>query len=90
MRDAESKSQPSGVEPSADPNVHVICGIHLVTLPIRGLSIRQARALARRLIPVDDACLAVVNGRIVDEEAIITYQVSYVTFVKPSGVLGAT
>jgi hypothetical protein len=77
-----------------DRDTHnVVCtsGIHRGTFPVGGMSVGRARLVLRQLITIEDEAVAVINGRIVEneEEQIIGEEVTHVAFVKPSAVKGA-
>lgn len=69
-------------------NVLCTSGIHRGSFPIGGMRVRQARDVLRRLITIEDEAVAVINGRVVDEDERIGKDVTHVAFVKPSAVKG--
>lgn len=80
--DATASDQPDS------RNVTVTTGIHRGRFPIGGMQIRQAREVLRRLVPIDDEAVAVVNGRTVSDDEIIAENVTQISFVKPSAIKG--
>src|SRR5215210_923760 len=71
------------------PNgVMVHHGIHRGRFPVAGLSVGEARAALSRLLNLDPASVAVINGRVVGEDETIGADVALVSFVKPSAVKG--
>jgi hypothetical protein len=69
-------------------NVQVIHGVHAHSMPISGMTIRQARAeLEERLNLAPDA-LAVVDGNEADEDTVLTEN-QVLNFVKHAGEKGA-
>jgi hypothetical protein len=75
-------------EPADSRNVTVTTGIHRGRFPIGGMQIRQARNVLRRLVPIDDEAVAVINGRAVSDDEIIAENVTQISFVKPSAIKG--
>ncbi len=68
-------------------NVQVIHGVHAHSLPISGMTVRQARAeLEERLNLAPDA-LAVVDGNEADEDTVLTEN-QVLNFVKHAGEKG--
>lgn len=100
MRNREQKIKPADdatpVSPPAEDtapvtkNVTCSYGIHRGNFPVAGMKVKDARAVLKKLIKVDDGAAAVINGRIVeDEEEIISSEVTMLSFVKPSAVKGS-
>ncbi|NLX99632.1 MAG: hypothetical protein GXY83_26160 [Rhodopirellula sp.] len=83
---AASDAQPE----TESRNVLVTSGIHSGRFPISGLQIRDARSVLAPLVNIDDNAVAVINGRVVEEDEIIAENVTMVAFVKPSAIKGAT
>ena len=79
---------------AADPeindgdNVLVSYGIHRGRFPVGGLTVRQARDMLRRLLRIHPTAVAVINGNRVDEDEVISENVSMLSFVKPSSIKG--
>ena len=86
--DAGGPPQDDVCEPSGDRNPLVSAGIDRGRFPIGGMRVHDARVVLRRLINVDDEAVAVINGRVVDEDEVIGEDVTHVAFVKPSAVKG--
>jgi hypothetical protein len=78
------KSQP----PADTANVAVSYGIHQGRYPIGGMTVRDARQALQRLINIDPAAVAVINGAPVDENEHIVAGVTMLSFVKPSAMKG--
>ena len=69
-------------------NVLVVYGTHQGRFPIGHMTIRDARGVLEKLIRIDPAAVAVVNGVPVDENQVIGQDVTMLTFVKPSSIRG--
>lgn len=80
----ESNTTPT----TAERSVAVQHGIHRGQFPVAGLRIRDARQTLSNLMNIDPQAVAVIDGRIVDEDTVIRDDVSMLSFVKPSAVKG--
>ncbi|NUQ64547.1 MAG: hypothetical protein HUU20_18940 [Pirellulales bacterium] len=69
-------------------NIVVTSGIHRGRFPIGGLRVREARAVLASLMNIDPSAVAVINGRAVGEDEIISENITMVAFVKPSAIKG--
>ena len=69
-------------------NVTVSHGIHRGRFPVGGMSVAAARRILGPLINIDDEAVAVVNGTPVEEDTIISEQITMLSFVKPSSIRG--
>jgi hypothetical protein len=89
-QDTELGGGPHEDQPqTADPgNILVTSGIHRGRFPIGGMRVRAARDVLRRLITIEEEAVAVVNGRVVDDDEVISENVTHVAFVKPSAIKG--
>jgi hypothetical protein len=87
--DAGGSPEQDEPQPIDTANVLVTSGIHRGRFPIGGLPVRQARRVLRQLITIDDEAVAVIGGRVVDEDEVISDQVTHLAFVKPSAIKGA-
>src|SRR5439155_26477026 len=63
-------------------------GIHRGHFPITGMRVSEARRTLARLLNLDPAAVAVINGQVVAEDTTIGEDVSLLSFVKPSAVKG--
>ncbi len=72
----------------ASSNITCSYGIHRGKFPIVGMKVKDARIVLKKLIKVDDKAAAVINGAAVDEDTVITSEVTMLSFVKPSAVKG--
>jgi hypothetical protein len=70
-------------------SVLVNYGIHRGSFPIAGMRLRDAREVLGRLMNIDPAAVAVVNGTpILDDQTVIGDDVRVLHFVKPSSIKG--
>ena len=69
-------------------NITCSYGIHRGSFPIAGMKGKDARAVLKKLIKVDDKAAMVINGEVFDENEVISESVKMVSFVKPSAVKG--
>lgn len=69
-------------------NVVVSHGIHRGRFPVGSMSVAEARQLLAPLINIDATAVAVINGTPVQEDTIISEQVTMLSFVKPSSIRG--
>jgi hypothetical protein len=76
--------------PAALPerSVMVHHGIHRGRFPVAGMRVADARQALTRLLNIDPAAVAVINGRTVGEDEVIGEDVSLLSFVKASAVKG--
>jgi hypothetical protein len=74
--------------PAVERSVIVQHGIHRGHFPVAGLRVRDARHTLTNLMNIDSQAMAVIDGRIVDEDTVIGEDVSMLSFVKPSAVKG--
>ena len=65
-------------------NVTVSCGIHGGRYPIGGMRIKDARSVLSKLINITSDAVPVIIGRAIDEDEIISDDVSMLSFVKTS------
>jgi hypothetical protein len=70
------------------PNVLVTYGIHRGRYPVAGMRVCDARRVLQNLINIDPEALPVINGLPVDEEEVISEEVTMVSFVKHSSMKG--
>jgi hypothetical protein len=75
--------------PLDNTNVAVSYGIHHGRYPIGGMRVRDARQALQKLINIDPTAVEVVNGAPVDDNQLISADVTMLAFVKPSAVKGA-
>jgi hypothetical protein len=81
---------PDDDQPVVDTgNVLVTSGIHRGRFPIGGMPVGQARDVLRRLITIEDEAVAVINGRVVDDDEVIAQNITHIAFVKPSAIKGS-
>ena len=69
-------------------NVDVIHGVYAHSLPLAGMTVRQARAEVEQRMNIDPDAMAVVDGREVDEDTVLA-QGQVLNFVKHAGEKGA-
>jgi len=72
-----------------DGNVDVIHGVYAHSLPLAGMTVRQARAEVEQRMNIDPDAMAVVDGREVDEDTVLA-QGQVLNFVKHAGEKGRT
>ncbi len=73
----------------AGTGVEVIHGVHSHTLPLVGMTVRQAREELSERMHIDPDALAVVNGEEVSQEAdFVLARRQILNFVKPAGERG--
>ncbi len=100
MKKHEPLTKPSdGTDPVAAPeettsavidkNITCSYGIHRGKFPIGGMKVKDARIVLKKLMKVDDAAAAVINGNVVNEDETISSECTMLSFVKPSAVKGA-
>lgn len=70
-------------------NVVVSYGIHRGRYPIVGMRVREARQVLQKLINIDPSAVPVIAGFPVDEEQVISEDISMLSFVKPSAMKGS-
>ncbi len=70
-------------------NVTCSYGIHRGNFPVAGMKVRDARAILKKLIKVDPAAIAVINGEEVAEDETISAETTLLSFVKPSAKKGS-
>jgi len=92
---SETPAAPAaGPAPGAAPrgtverSVLVQHGIHTGHFPVAGLRVREVRQTLGPLLNIDPQAVAVINGQVVDEEAVVKDEVALLSFVKPSAVKG--
>jgi hypothetical protein len=68
-------------------NVDVIHGVYAHSLPLAGMTVRQARAEVEQRMNIDPDAMAVVDGREVGEDTILA-QGQVLNFVKHAGEKG--
>lgn len=74
---------------SAEKMLLCMHGVHHDQYPVRGLTVREARALLTPLQNVDPQAIAVINGEEVSEDTVIDLDAECLTFVKQAAVKGA-
>ncbi len=76
---------------AAEASVEVIHGVHSHTLPLVGMTVRQARVELSERMHIDPDALAVVDGEEVSQEAdFVLAGKQILNFVKPAGERGHT
>ncbi len=74
---------------AAGTGVEVIHGVHSHTLPLVGMTVRQAREELSERMHIDPDALAVVDGEEVSQEAdFVLARRQILNFVKPAGERG--
>ncbi len=74
---------------AAGASVEVIHGVHSHTLPLAGMTVRQAREELSERMHIDPDALAVVDGEEVSQEAdFVLAGRQILNFVKPAGERG--
>jgi hypothetical protein len=68
--------------------VEVIHGVYAHSLPLAGMTVRQARAELEQRMNIDPDAMAVVDGHEADEDTILA-QGQVLNFVKHAGEKGA-
>jgi len=68
-------------------NVDVIHGVYAHSLPLAGMTVRQARAEVEQRMNIDPEAMAVVNGREVDGDTVLE-EGQVLNFVKHAGEKG--
>jgi hypothetical protein len=68
-------------------NVDVIHGVYAHSLPLAGMSVRQARAELEQRMNIDPEAMAVVNGHEVDGDTVLE-EGQVLNFVKHAGEKG--
>lgn len=81
-------SVPEAATEIISKNITCSYGIHRGNFPIAGMKGKDARAVLKKLIKVDDSAAMVINGEVFNENEIIQESVKMVSFVKPSAVKG--
>ena len=69
-------------------NVSVSCGIHGGKYPIGGMRVKDARSVLSKLINIPSDAVPVINGSAIDEDEVISDEVTMLSFVKPSSLKG--
>lgn len=80
---------PETVAETKSANITCSYGIHRGNFPVAGMKVKDARAVLKKLIKVDDKAAAVINGQVVGEDDVISSETTLLSFVKPSAVKGA-
>lgn len=87
--DDDDVSAPAEETQKLSKNITCSYGIHRGNFPVAGMKIKDARLVLKKLIKVEDAAAAVINGQTVSEEEVISAETTLLSFVKPSAVKGA-
>lgn len=87
--DSEPLAAPETPQEPVKANITCSYGIHRGNFPVAGLKVKEARAILKKLIKVDDQAIAVINGENVSEEEVISADTTLLSFVKPSALKGA-
>lgn len=85
----EPAAAPEEVLETVSQNITCSYGIHRGNFPVAGLKVKDARAVLKKLMKIDDKAAAVINGQVVDENTVISTETTLLSFVKPSAVKGA-
>ncbi len=80
---------PEEIIEQVNQNITCSYGIHRGNFPVAGMKVKDARAVLKKLIKVDPAAVAVINGSIVNDEHVITSETTMLSFVKTSAIKGA-
>lgn len=81
------KPQETNGNGKAGANVDVIHGVYAHSLPLGGLSVKQARSELSNKMNIDPTSVAVVDGNEVPEDHTLN-EGEVLTFVKPAGEKG--
>ena len=80
---------PETTQEAVKTNVTCSYGIHRGNFPVAGMKVKDARAILKKLIKVDDTAIAVINGEEVGPDEVISAETTLLSFVKPSAKKGA-
>lgn len=84
---ASSGDDSSSAAVACGGDVEVIHGVYAHSLPLAGMTVRQARAELEQRMNIDPDAMAVVDGRETDEDTILA-QGQVLNFVKHAGEKG--
>lgn len=76
-----------GVAEAREGRVEVIHGVYAHSLPLTGMTVRQARAELQDRMNIDPEALAVVDGAEADDQTVLR-EGQVLNFVKPAGEKG--